>query len=154
MGVTDMAHTITEFKIWPKGLETSYHDWVIGTSKRVLTEKLGFGPTKYGTADQNFNYQWNCNLDDGRYFFTIYDMSYDETIGDDDIVEYHIGFNCNYDDIHDFWPNTMEALDMLEALDDIGLTPRHSETWMLFHSDGTLRKIEQAIRGNSYGNNK
>jgi hypothetical protein len=48
----------------------------------------------------------------------------------------------------------MEALDMLEALDNIGLTPRHSETWMLFHSDGTLKKIEQAIRGSLYGSDK
>ena len=147
-GVINMKHTITEFKEWPKDLEVCYHDWVIGTSKRVLTEKLGFGPTKYGTADQKFNYQWNCNLDDGKYYFTIYDMSYGEVIGDDDVVEYHIGFNCKYDDIHEFWPNTLEALNMLEVLDYIGLTPRHSETWMRFHENGIFEEIERLVKKN------
>ena len=39
-----MAHTITEFTEWPKGLEVSYHDWVIKTSKEDIVKKLGFKP--------------------------------------------------------------------------------------------------------------
>ena len=44
MGVINMKHTITEFKEWPKGLEVSYHDWVIKTSKEDIVKKLGFKP--------------------------------------------------------------------------------------------------------------
>ena len=78
-----MEHTITEFKEWPKGLEVSYHDWVVRASKNEIIEKLGFGPTKI-YEDRDYNYQWNCLLDGGKYYFTIYDMSYGETITDDD----------------------------------------------------------------------
>ena len=141
-----MKHTITEFKEWPKGLEVSYHDWVIKATKNEIAECLGFEPIQNRTG--KCRYTWKCNLDNGGYYFTVYDMSYDEPIKEDEEVEYHIGFNCRYDDIHEFWPNTIESLDMLEALDEVGLTPRHSDIWTQFHTDGTLQKIEEAIRGN------
>ena len=33
-----MEHTITEVKEWPKGLEVSYHDWVVRASKNEIIE--------------------------------------------------------------------------------------------------------------------
>ena len=66
---------ITEFKDWPKGLEVSYHDWVIRDSKTEIMGKLGFKPS-YNRSGYKSHYQWKCSLDNGRYYFTIYDMSY------------------------------------------------------------------------------
>ena len=99
-----MEHTIAEFKELPKGLEVSYHDWVVRASKNEIIEKLGFGPTKV-YEDRDYNYQWNCLLDGDKYYFTIYDMSYGETHTDDEVIEWHIGFNDKYDDIHHFFPD-------------------------------------------------
>lgn len=147
-----MKHTITEFKEWPKGLEVSYHDWVIKASKEEIAKKIGFKP-KYHRGGPKCTYTWRCSLDNGRYFFTIYDMSYGRRLGKNDVIEYHIGFDCNYDDIHEFWPNKLEALDMLEALDEIGLTPCHSDLWTKFHATGAIKKIEELIRKNLYGGN-
>ena len=144
-----MAHTITEFKIWPKGLETSYHDWIVYASKNEIVKKLGFEPKL--TNSEKCKYTWRCNLDNGRYFFTIYDMSYDDEIGDDEVIEYHIGFDCRYDDIHDFWPNKTEALDMLWALKERGFNVNHSETWTRFHKDGVIDEIERLVKKNLKG---
>ena len=141
-----MEHTITEFKEWPKGLEVSYHDWIVLGSKTEIMKKLGFKPVYKRTG--KCKYSWKCNLDDGKYYFTIYDMSYDNKLGKDDITEYHIGFDCNYDDINDFWPNTLEALDMLEALNERGLVCKHSDTWEMIHKSGLLAEIEAEITKN------
>lgn len=145
MGVINMEHTITEFKEWPNGLELCYHDWVVKASKNEITEKLGFGPTKV-YEDKDCTYQWNCLLDGGKYYFTLYDMSYDETPGDDDVIEWHIGFKDKYDDIHHYFPDTIEALDMIESLGERDFDIDHSETWKNFHSDGTLDQIESFIK--------
>lgn len=140
-----MEHTITEFKEWPKGLEVSYHDWVVRASKNEIIKKLGFGPTKI-YEDRDCNYQWNCLLDEGKYYFTIYDMSYGETITDDEVIEFHIGFNDKYDDIHHFFPDSTESLDMIESLGERGFDIDHSETWKHFHNDGILDQIEDYIK--------
>lgn len=139
-------HTITEFKEWPKGLAVSYHDWVIKASKEEIAKKLGFKPVYKRTG--KCRYTWKCSLDSGKYYFTIYDMSYDHKLGKNDVIEYHIGFDCTYDDIHEFWPNKLEALDMLGTLNEMGLTPRHSDIWTKFHATGALKKIEELIRKN------
>lgn len=146
MGVTNMEHIITEFKEWPKGLELCYHDWVVKASKNEITEKLGFGPTKEGKDGQKFHYQWNCNLNNGEYFFTLYDMDGDYELGEDDVTEFHIGFKEHYDDIHNFFPNTLEALNMIEALGERDFDIDHSETWKCFHNDGVLDQIESYIK--------
>lgn len=141
-----MEHTITEFKEWPKGLEVSYHDWVVRASKNEIIEKLGFGPTKEGKDGQKFHHQWNCNLNNGEYFFTIYDVDGDYELGDNDLTEYHIGFKEHYDDIHHFFPDSIEALDMIEALGERGFDVDHSEIWKHFHNDGILDQIEGYIK--------
>ena len=140
-----MEHTITEFKEWPKGLEVSYHDWVVKASKNEITEKLGFGPTKI-YEDEDWTYQWNCLLDGGKYYFTIYDMSYGETPTDDEVIEWHIGFKDKYDDIHHFFPDSIEGIDMIESLGERGFDVDHSETWKDFHNDGILDQIEGYIK--------
>lgn len=139
-----MEHTITEFKEWQPGLEVSYHDWVVKASKNEITNKLGFGPTKVYEG-KDCTYQWNCLLND-KYHFTLYDMSYGETPGDDDVIEYHIGFKDKYDDIHQFFPDSIDALDMIEALGERDFDIDHSDTWKAFHIDGTLDKIESFIK--------
>lgn len=148
-----MKHTITEFKEWPRGLEVCYHDLVVKASKNEITEKLGFGPTKEGDYGQKFHYQWNCNLNDGEYFFTIYDIDGDYELGDDEVIEYHIGFKEHYDDIHNFLPNTIEALNMLQALNELGLNIDHSEAWKFFYENGIFEDVERLIKDNIYGSN-
>ena len=143
-----MEHTITEFKEWPRGLETSYHDWIVLGSKTEIMKALGFKPKYTPGADHKCTYQWNCVLDKGRYYFTIYDMSYGRKVKKDEEIEYHIGFNCRYDDIHEFWPNKKEALDMLEALRELGLNVKHSDTWERWHKEGVFEEIERTIRKN------
>lgn len=143
-----MKHNITEFKEWPKGLAVSYHDWIVLGSKTEIMEKLGFKPKYTPSSDYKCTYQWNCNLDNGRYYFTIYDMSYGRRIGKDQVEEYHIGFDCSYDDIHNFFPNKLEALDMLEALNEMGLKVKHSDIWEKWHKEGIFGEIEDIIKKN------
>ena len=139
-----MEHTITEAKEWPKGLEVCYHDWVVKASKEEITKALGFKP-QYNKSGDKWTYQWRCLMDGGLYFFTIYDMSYGQKLGKDEETEFHIGFDCKYDDIHNFWSNKVEALDMLWALKERGLLVQHSDIWTLFHSNGTLEELEKIM---------
>ena len=141
-----MKHIITEFKEWPKALEVSYHDWVVRASKNEIIKKLGFGPTKEGKDGQKFHHQWNCNLNNGEYFFTIYDVDGDYELGDNELTEYHIGFKEHYDDIHHYHPDSIEALDMIESLRERGFDVDHSETWKHFHDDGVFDQIEGYIK--------
>ena len=140
-----MKHIITEFKEWPKALEVSYHDWVVRASKNEIIKKLGFGPTKI-YENKDCTYQWNCLLNGGEYYFTIYDVDGDYEPGDNELTEYHIGFKEHYDDIHNFFPNTLEALNMIEALGERGFDVDHSETWKHFHNDGVFDQIEGYIK--------
>jgi hypothetical protein len=73
-------------------------------------------------------------------------MSYDHKLGKNDVTEYHIGFDCNYDDIHEFYPNTIEALDMLDALGERDFDVDHSKTWKLFHSEGIFQDVENYVK--------
>ena len=143
--MTNKEHTITEVKEWPKGQEVSYHDWVIRASKEEIAKKLGFKP-KYNRSGDKCTYLWKCNLDNGKFFFTIYDMSYGRHLGPNEVTEYHIGFDAKYNEIREFFPNTIEACDMLIALTDIGLQPDHSETWKRFHEDGVFEDIQRIIK--------
>lgn len=143
-----MNHTITEFKEWPKGLELSYHDWIVLGSKTEIMKALGFKPKYTPSAEYKVTYQWNCNLDNGRYYFTIYDMSCGRRIGKDEIVEYHIGFNCKYDDINDWYPKSKEALDMIQSLTERGLTVKHSSLWENYTKNGVFKEIEDMIKKN------
>lgn len=142
-----MKNNITEFKEWPKGLETSYHDWIVKASKTEIMNKLGFKP-KYNSSGDKWTYQWNCNLNDGQYYFIIYDMSYGRKLGKDEVIEYHIGFNDKYDDIHNFFPENTNACDMLIALEEYGLKIDHSDIWKKFHSEGVFEDIERMIKNN------
>lgn len=140
-----MNYSITEFKEWPEGLEVSYHDWVIRASKEEITQKLGFKP-KYNRSGDKWTYQWNCNLDNGRFFFIIYDMSYGRHLGPNEVTEYHLGFNARYNEIKEFFPNTIEACDMLLALNERDLMPDHSEIWKRFHEEGVFEDIERMVK--------
>ena len=143
-----MKYNITEFKEWPKGLEISYHDWVVLGSKTEIMKALGFKPVYTPSSEYKTTYQWKCNLDNGRYYFVIYDMSHGRRIGRDQAEEYHIGFDCSYDDIHEFWPNKLEALDMLEALKERGLNVKHSDIWERWHKEGIFKDIENTVKKN------
>ena len=129
-----MKYSITEFKEWPKGLETSYHDWVIKASKTEIEKKLGIKP-HFNRSRYKSTYTWKLNLDNGKYFFIIYDMSYGRFLGKDEVTEYHIGFDDTYDDIHTFFPVKSEACEMLEALIERELKVDHSELWKKFHDN-------------------
>lgn len=142
-----MEYKITEFKEWPKGLEVSYHDWVINASKTEIMNKLGFKP-KYNPTGDKCTYTWKCCLNDGKYYFTIYDMSYGRKLKKDDVIEYHIGFDDNYDDIRNFFPNKIEALNMISALLERGFDIDHSKTWKRFHENGVFEDIERLIKYN------
>lgn len=142
-----MKNKITEFKEWPKGLETSYHDWIVRASKTEIANKLGFKP-KYNRSGDKCTYQWNCCLNDGEYYFTLYDMSYGRKLGKDEVTEYHIGFDDNFDSIHNFLPGKIEACNMLEALEEVGLQIDHSENWKKWHEEGVFEDIEKMIRKN------
>lgn len=144
---------ITEFKDWPKGLEVSYHDWVIKASKTEIMEKLGFKPS-YNRSGYKSHYQWNCSLDNGRYYFIIYDMSYGRKLGKDEVTEYHIGFNDNFDSIHIFFPEKVEACDMLIALEEAGLKIDHASDWKLFHENGVFEDLARMVTNNFIKNGK
>lgn len=144
-------HTITEFKDWPEGLEVCFHDWVINGTKEEITKKLGFKPVYKRTG--NCTYTWKCNLDNGRYFFTIYDMSYGRRLGKNDVIEYHIGFDCTYDDIRIFYPTRREALEMLEALLELDLDINHSSAWKWMHDHGIVDMIDKKVKESLYGSN-
>lgn len=140
-----MKHTITEFKEWPNGLKLCYHNWVVNASKNEITEKLGFGPTKI-YEDSDCTYQWNCLLDGGEYYFTLYDMGCGRTPADDEVIEWHIGFSDKYDDLHHFFPDSNEALSMIDSLRERGFDVDHSDAWKYLHSDGILEQIEGFIK--------
>lgn len=138
---------ITEFKDWPKGLEVSYHDWVIKASKTEIMKKLGFKPS-YNRSGYKSHYQWKCSLDNGRYYFTIYDMSYGRKLGKDEVTEYHIGFDDNFDSINIFFPEKIEACDMLIALEEAGLKIDHADSWKLFHENGVFKDLARMVTNN------
>lgn len=140
-----MEHTITQYTEWPKGHEVSYHDWIIKASKEEIVKKLGFKP-KYNRSGDKWTYQWMCNLDNGRFFFTIYDMSYGRFLGKDEVTEFHIGFDDNFDSIHNFYPSRLEALEMIEALEERDLVVDHAELWKRWHDDGTFDDIERLVK--------
>ena len=144
---------ITEFKDWPKGLEVSYHDWVVKASKTEIMKKLGFKPS-YNRSGYKSHYLWKCSLDNGRYYFTIYDMSYGRKLGKEEVTEYHIGFDDNFDSIHIFFPEKVEACDMLTALEEVGLQIDHSDTWKIFHENGVFKDIERMIKNDLIKNGK
>ena len=75
-------------------------------------------------------------------------MSHGRRICKDQVEEYHIGFDCSYDDIHDFYPNKLEALDMLETLNELGLNVKHSSLWEEWHENGVFKEIEDMIKKN------
>lgn len=141
----ETAHKITQFEEWPKGLETSYHDWIIRASKTEIMKKLGFKP-KYNRSGDKWTYQWNCCLDDGKYYFIIYDMSYGRKLGKDEVTEYHIGFNDDFNSIRNFFPEKIEAIDMLLALVERELEIDHSDSWKLFHEEGIFDDIERIVK--------
>lgn len=140
-----MPHTITEFKDWPKGLEVSYHDWIVRDSKEGIMKKLGFKP-KYNPTGDKCTYTFKCCLNDGECYFTIYDMSYGRKLGKNTITEYHIGFAETYDDIHNFFPNKISSLNMLEALAQYGFDIDHSSIWKKWHENGVFDDIERIVR--------
>lgn len=142
-----MEYKITEFKEWPKGLEVSYHDWVINASKTEIMNKLGFKP-KYNRSGYKWTYQWNCSLNDGEYYFTIYDMSYGRKLKKDEVTEYHIGFDDTYNDIRNFFPNNIHALNMISALLERGFDIDHSDIWKRYHENGIFEDIERLIKKN------
>lgn len=140
-----MKYKITEFKEWPKGLETSYHDLVIKASKTEIMEKLGFKP-RYNPSGDKWTYEWRCCLNDGEYYFIIYDMSYGRKLKKDAVIEYHIGFDDTYDEIHNFYPEKREAINMLLALVERDLDVDHSDLWKKWHDNGVFDDIERMVR--------
>ena len=76
---------------------TCYHDYVINDSKEHIMAALGIKP-KYNPGGYKTYYDWELLLD-GKYPFTIYDMSRGHRLKKTDVIEYHLGWHPNMKDI-------------------------------------------------------
>ena len=75
-------------KEYPDGIATSFHNCTIRTSINKLTEILGdsLGPS----CDNKATNQWYAYYNDD-IFFTIYDWKEYREIGNDELIDWHIG---------------------------------------------------------------
>jgi hypothetical protein len=69
---------------------TSFHDTVIVCSYNQLVEAIGEPQSSDNTGEDKVNFDWTCELNDGRVF-TIYDWKEYRPIKKDEIIEWHIG---------------------------------------------------------------
>ena len=102
--------------------DTSFHQWVIKSSKTQIMKALGIKPEYSASGDTH--YDWVIMLDE-KFPFTIYDMSNGERLGKDQVIEFHVGYYVNYFDEngnylngHSYDPPCKEVMEFLE---DIGI---------------------------------
>lgn len=69
---------------------TSFHDTVITCSYNQLVEAIGEPQGIENTGEDKVNFDWTCELNDGRVF-TIYDWKEYRPLKMDEIIEWHIG---------------------------------------------------------------
>lgn len=136
-----MKHTIKETSI-ENTFNTSFHDLIVRASKNEIVEKLGVNPKDNYPSKTNYN--WALILND-TFVFTIYDYKEERRIKVDDIIEFHIGWkqlffingDTSQNEIDDKtgFPTQLEACEMIEALEERGLTVDHSSSWKVFHEN-------------------
>ena len=69
---------------------TSFHDTVITCTYNQLVQAIGVPQCSDNTGEDKVNFDWTCELNDGRVF-TIYDWKEYRPIGKDEVIEWHIG---------------------------------------------------------------
>ena len=69
---------------------TSFHDTVITCTYNQLVLAIGVPQCSDNTGEDKVNFDWTCELEDGRVF-TIYDWKEYRPIGKDEVIEWHIG---------------------------------------------------------------
>ncbi len=106
---------------------SSYYDWVVKASKTQIMNALGIKPSYFGNKkDSKVNYSWKLLLNDSIPFI-IYDMSYGHKVGKDMVIEYHIGWKEENDNIGDI---TL----LISTLKGLGLNVDHSEMWYKYRN--------------------
>lgn len=83
---------------------TSFSGYVISTTKRDLTEKLGIEPERF---DEKVDYFWNLQLENGG-IFTIYAWTYGRRLGEGEEYDYHVG--CHGAELPDGLAKTLREL--------------------------------------------
>jgi hypothetical protein len=73
---------------------TSFYDTVITCTYNQLVQAIGVPQGSDNTGEDKVNFDWTCELNDGRVF-TIYDWKEYRPISKEEIIEWHIGGN-NY----------------------------------------------------------
>jgi hypothetical protein len=71
---------------------TSFLGTVITCTYNQLVQAIGEPQCSDNTGEDKVNFDWTCELEDGRTF-TIYDWKEYRPIGKDEIIEWHIGGN-------------------------------------------------------------
>lgn len=74
------------------GTGTSFYDTVITCSYNQLVQAIGEPQYSDNTGEDKTNFDWKCELNDGRVF-TIYDWKEYRPLKLDEIIEWHIGGN-------------------------------------------------------------
>ena len=74
------------------GSGTSFYDTVITCSYNQLVQAIGEPQYSDNTGEDKTNFDWKCELNDGRVF-TIYDWKEYRPLKLDEIIEWHIGGN-------------------------------------------------------------
>jgi len=69
---------------------TSFHDTVIVCSYNQLAQAIGEPQYSENTGEDKVNFDWTCELNDGRVF-TIYDWKEYRPISKDEPIAWHIG---------------------------------------------------------------
>jgi hypothetical protein len=72
------------------GSGTSFYDTVITCSYNQLAQAIGEPQHSDNTGEDKTNFDWKCELEDGRVF-TIYDWKEYRPISKEEIIEWHIG---------------------------------------------------------------
>ena len=72
------------------GSGTSFYDTVITCSYNQLVQAIGEPQYSDNTGEDKTNFDWKCELNDGRVF-TIYDWKEYRPLKLDEIIEWHIG---------------------------------------------------------------
>lgn len=72
------------------GTGTSFYDTVITCSYNQLVQAIGKPQHSDNTGEDKTNFDWKCELNDGRVF-TIYDWKEYRPLKLDEIIEWHIG---------------------------------------------------------------
>lgn len=75
---------------------TSFHDVVINTSIKKLKSILGEPSVEDNTGEDKVNVEWDVITKQG-IVGTIYDWKEYRKLGEDDIVQFHIGGNSKED---------------------------------------------------------